>query len=63
MKKKKVKDAANIHELLAAQRKQLRKQARKEYCAEHRFDIINAILSFAAIIISIIALIVSIIAL
>lgn len=61
--RKKSKQTASIHELLAAQRKQQRKQSRQEYCAEHRFEIINVILSSVAIIISIIALIVSIIAL
>lgn len=46
----------DIHDLLRAQRKASQRQQRKEWRKAHLFDIINAVLSIAALIISIIAL-------
>lgn len=50
----------SIFDLFAAQRKERRKQERKEYYKEKRFEIIHVALSVISILISLAALIVSI---
>lgn len=50
----------SIVDLFAAQRKERRKQERKEYYKEKRFEIIHVALSAISILISLAALIVSI---
>lgn len=50
----------SIFDLFAAQRKEWRKQERKEYYKEKRFEIIHVVLSVISILISLAALVVSI---
>lgn len=46
----------SVYDLFAAQRKERRRQARKDFVREHLFDICNLILALIAIVISILGL-------
>lgn len=46
----------SIYDLFAAQRKERRRQARKDFVREHLFDICNLILAVLALVISILGL-------
>lgn len=46
----------SVYDLFAAQRKEWRRQARKDFVREHLFDICNLILALIAIVISILGL-------
>lgn len=58
-KKKSDNGKISVYDLFQAQRREARKQDRKEYMKENRFEIIHVILSAASILISVASLIVS----
>lgn len=58
-KKKSDNGKISVYDLFQAQRREARKQDRKEYMKENRFEIIHVILSAVSILISVASLIVS----